>query len=194
MDLLAEVVVVKNPRQTQPAIQRYLGEREKKALFALIESRAWWSRLWVIQEYAVASAEPLIGCGTRWVQSALFSQFAVEINEFLDRQTTNEIMRGIPMESMYHALHHRLIAQSLISSPLLILLDTARRVHVTRPHDVIYAILGLADDRYASTIPTDYFLPLDQLFRKVSALYLHTSHDLDLLYQAPTQKSLPLPS
>ena len=34
------------------------------ALCASLE-RPWWTRLWVLQEFAVASAVPIIGCGNR---------------------------------------------------------------------------------------------------------------------------------
>ena len=75
-----------------------------------------------------------------------------------------------------------------------LLLGTRGTSKATRPHDQIYGLLGLTNERYVDIIPIDYQMNVTQLFTEVAALCLETDGDLDLLYAVQECRNSELPS
>ncbi len=52
-----------------------------RALFSILE-RAYWSRVWILQEVAVGTSEPIIGCGDRWLSWPIWSGALFQIHGY----------------------------------------------------------------------------------------------------------------
>ena len=57
----------------------------KLALRALFTSRSWWTRIWVLQEFAVAKPESCFICSKRSVRSGTFDRFGKHLNDLSNK-------------------------------------------------------------------------------------------------------------
>ena len=143
---------------------------EWKAL-ASVMKKPWFSRRWVIQEIALAK-RATIYCGTNQIPWSDFAE-AVALLEDVRPETqiisnSNSIMNPDNQIFLHEFLYEipQLAATQLVNatldifrksenglimernSPLEVLISDFSAFKVTRPHDVIYAVLALSSDVY----------------------------------------------
>ncbi|KAK5661140.1 hypothetical protein OQA88_11030 [Cercophora sp. LCS_1] len=133
--------------------------------------RAWFSRVWVLQEVALANRFAVVHCGGSslpWLdlRKAIGILRAKQstpghIQSILDPQVP-----GIPPPAMR-------------SLPRL--LNVVRRRRCQVPHDKIYGVLSLASPALASLIEPRYNMPASRVLTDVSLAHLQLTHRLELL-------------
>ncbi|KAH0551486.1 hypothetical protein GP486_007299, partial [Trichoglossum hirsutum] len=158
-----------------------LDDSDIEALDNLLRRRAWWSRMWVIQEIAYSSKATLI-CGNRvvdWVtMDSLLSRPDVrELNATSLRKMINALRKA------YHLNQIRTdICQSrdfgvgsIFTTPsgirLRSLLERYEDWQCSDPRDKVYAVLGLHGCPKSENLQVDYGNP-------VSKVYTHATQDV----------------
>jgi Heterokaryon incompatibility protein (HET) len=195
MSLLLTLSNVKD-KQTQKGDERIyfqLSPQERKELdlpppifssdyksLSLLLSRAWFTRVWVIQELAL-SREAIVQCGPHsmpWqdLVGAVVYGHEMRIPMF----TTPEPQRYLDeMESF------RLMRQNGEQVKLLLLLMLSRSRRATEKKDKIYALCGLADDVGSDDldIKPEYSksVRVEDVYRETAENILRKSSSLDLL-------------
>ena len=53
--------------------------------------RPWWERVWILQEAAVASSDPLVGCGHKWIPFGAFQKLLTLIKYQTGRTTESAL-------------------------------------------------------------------------------------------------------
>lgn len=169
------------------------NERARKSLGSLF-NRPYWTRLWVIQEFAVSKSDPLIGCGGKWIRSG-------RLHDFLNQARTQfgyHRTRAIDVEDLEAVRNLMAFRRSLSKGMPLklvqVLSQTRRTSSATRIHDVVYALLGLVDPDYGAGIAVDYLKPVEQLFIETAAQCISVDDSLNVMYGALGRGSLDLPS
>ncbi|KAK7984404.1 hypothetical protein PG989_011806 [Apiospora arundinis] len=116
-----------------------------KATFSRLMERAWFKRVWIIQEVANARVA-LIMCGTKSVASRTFSMMhhLMHLRPHPHTREVMEVMPGPLRNQSWWTTDRRLIT----------LLIKFHGSEATQEHDRIYALLGIASD--APVIPIDY--------------------------------------
>lgn len=178
---------------------RYLQKGNVKAFasgLTKIFKRPWWSRLWVVQEVLVANRPPLVGCGRQWVSWERFeTAILVLVGQDLDHE---EIMQN-PMAVTYLAFvtkEHSSHSEKEQDSPLRLqqLLKATCNRETTQPHDKVFALLGLTDDRTSQALILDYNQPCEVTYQKAMVYVLESEPSLDFLVQAMNRRRRPVPS
>lgn len=116
--------------------------------------RAWFNRLWVVQEVGLASRNSLVQCGGErilWVDfKRAIACLCVRADSWLERQ--------LLLSHIY--LTHR---SDRINFALLLHSHSYRKCR--HPHDRVYALLGLAPPKIAGAIPVDYTMSVSEVFK-----------------------------
>ncbi|KAK4170056.1 HET-domain-containing protein [Cladorrhinum sp. PSN259] len=152
--------------------------------FGLANSRPWFSRVWILQELAMAQQDPLVVCGWRSVSwSVLMSVWKAIAREvfseigmvrFLDRpgdsnsaqQDEPTVLGNIKIDVFDDLLQAR---RSHGGASLRELLLFSRTSQATDPRDRIYALLGLlappeTAEPSSIPIPVDYRKPTWEVY------------------------------
>jgi hypothetical protein len=144
-----------------------------------IRHRRWWSRLWVVQEVALARSATLI-CSNRAVSYDNFSGW----HKILDEDPTPKGL--LTLTSLSKALKHlRAVANAKVeqSRPLEVLY-WARVLIAADPRDIIFGMVGLSDN-FKSLLPLpDYNKSAAQVFTDVARRHLNLTRSLDILEHA----------
>jgi hypothetical protein len=142
--------------------------------------RRWWSRVWVVQEVAVAKSATLI-CSARAIKYADFFDWHDMLR--FDDHTPKAFK---VWNHLYPALNHlRAVynAQSEHSSPMQVL-AWSRHLTASDPRDNIFGMLGLSD-KFKSLLPLpDYSKSTTQVFTEVAKRHLSQTKSLTLLEYA----------
>jgi hypothetical protein len=131
-------------------------------------ARNWWRRLWIVQEAAAATVEPVVLLGDLRLPWKAFIRHCISFNMRLkhseiDRDTVEEIS----MLSMIR--NTRMTFRDVkYTCDLEFLLRTTVDFHTSDPHDTIYAVLGLADDAAKQAVRVDYGMPIVDLYAEVT--------------------------
>ncbi len=156
-------------------------ERRQVALRKLFAKR-WVSRVWVIQEAALAQKLVMITGNTCC---------AMDTN-LMSRIRGRAKISGLEIPGT-------LAWDPLVSAPtrdLLTMLHMTRNCSSTDPRDKIYGLLGLVGERLQSLIPIDYSQSVDEVMTRAAAAIIISREDFEILAYASlrvrrTQKSLP---
>ncbi|KAI1308851.1 ankyrin repeat and SAM domain-containing protein 6 [Xylaria venustula] len=148
-----------------------------KSLF----SRAWFSRVWVTQEVALANRFTLLHCGG---YSSPWLNLRKAIGILRAKQSTPEDIKsildphvpGIPPQT---------------KRSISMLLNFVRRRNCKMPHDKVYGILSLTSPKLLSLIEPKYEEPAAQAFTDVSIAHLKLTKRLELLKYCSISKQYP---
>lgn len=147
--------------------------------------RDWWQRLWVRQEFILATNEPIICCGSRAVLwDHLISCFASlpRLWTYPDsakvwEECVNNISSAFTRASENVGIHPMSldrVRSSFRDQRALSLCDAIRYVlrnsAATNPRDFIYGLLGLLDRRERERITVDYELEPMKIYHQVANL------------------------
>ena len=152
--------------------------------------RAWWQRLWVRQEFVLASKEPFFCCGCKIIAwSHLIGCFlsfkrSWDFPDIEDKweECKRQVVKlpyGSGTDCGIHPVALNRIRQSLQRSGSLSLCDAVRYLlrnsAATDPRDYVYGLLGLLGQRDREQITVDYELEPMKIFQQVGYL-LWTQH------------------
>jgi len=148
-----------------------------KSLF----NRAWFSRVWVTQEVALANRFAVLHCGAYYLP---WLDFRKAIGILRANMYTPEDVKsildphvpGIPPSTM---------------RPLSRLLKFVRRRNCQIPHDKVYGILSLASPELSSSIEPKYEEPAARVFIDVSLAQLNLTKRLELLQYCSIAEQYP---
>lgn len=127
--------------------------------------RAWFSRVWAVQEYALATSSTFM-CGSKTVSTATAQLTRFVLQEALERVVSGlkvylPMIRDSPMDVFLNLAMFKRRSQTARTSGLTLchvlkLLYTDHDMQATNTCDKIYAILGLAADVEALGLQADY--------------------------------------
>ncbi|KAF2108930.1 heterokaryon incompatibility protein-domain-containing protein [Lophiotrema nucula] len=178
-----------------------------QALFQFLQN-PWFTRLWVVQEFAAARPlSILMWCGYDWILPSFLCRtvkrllHVVHIDPLSELTravyTTNVIDNLLAIDQIFfvRGLHHsrRWAVPSIIK--LCILISTSQRSSCTVPHDVIYALLGLAEK--SKSIPElypNYRLSIGTLFAEFFKTAVESTGALTLLSYVKHDLQTTMPS
>lgn len=152
----------------------------KKALHELLR-REWFSRIWVLQEAALAKSA-MIACGRKQVNSRAFVVMPSLLNVSCSEgeQARLDILPGLLRANSWW--NHG-------NKELFTLLLKFGRSKASDPRDIIYALLGLSGDAHSSeALRPDYQIDLQEAIQHCVAYFLRKGNIIPP--QVPVQ-SLP---
>lgn len=192
-EMLAYVIlhtgIPAEPQQGSPEYEKLLNEFlldmcKVSLLFQHIAKRDWWTRVWCVQECALAVRDPLIQCGTRCFT---WTQFFTTFRNLFDRLLGAKILGQNRGDTRVHELSMKLgfptatpeddNDEHILSMERLSVLNALRDInHVTPkrnitlmvpiaplmgrsatvPHDYVYGFLGFGCEEDISRIKVDY--------------------------------------
>jgi len=147
--------------------------------FLDIVSRRWWSRVWVVQEVAMAKSATLI-----------YSEKTVNYTEFFDwcqllgDDTDPKAYKA--WNRLYRVLaHFKAVSQAHDKQPTILkIVPWARRLTATDPRDTIFSFLGLSDEFNSSPPLPNYSDSTTQVFTGVAKTLLTQTKSLSFLEHA----------
>jgi hypothetical protein len=149
-----------------------------KALDAIFW-RAWFYRVWIIQEIVVAKSATIF-CGRYSISWADL----VGIASYLQKQNitssvslhTESVMKLVRVSSLYRSGTTTTLHQLLVSSRFTLASDN---------RDHIYALLGLTNDTVGRTILPNYSAELAEVLKSVTTEIIKCEKSLDVLSSNP---------
>ncbi|KAF4628844.1 hypothetical protein G7Y89_g9300 [Cudoniella acicularis] len=185
------------PSKTLPSTFTSLYQLEEyhfAALKSTFSQRAWWKRIWIIQE-AVFAKEAELVCGRRSISWSLIGRLINHQN----RQSTNPTVKYTEMGTRLASVmetailittlrkrHHKplgndsLVYEMPYKTTLDSLVTIFERNNCTDPRDRIYGLLGLADYMFSRVWP-DYTKPPMSVFRDATMSIIYNNDSLNIL-------------
>ncbi|KAF9693662.1 hypothetical protein EKO04_008305 [Ascochyta lentis] len=157
--------------------------------------RAWYERLWVLQEIVLAREATIVwgDCSISWKYVGMAIE-AIRANELLQMILAS---RGLQnaffmwyLCTVYHSSEYLQSDDSSQQSdqdesvPFLRLLDLGRTFEVTDPRDKIYGLLGFSTNDVgfsADTIAPDYTLSTSDIYTQVTRDFIEKDQNLNVL-------------
>jgi hypothetical protein len=165
-----------------------VSEEISKKMFAFymgLVEREWFTRLWTVQELALASQDPLVGCGFTWItwstllgawqKGAMreFSEMEMIILGDGDENNKDEggALSGVrPSGIKIDLLNNlRTAVANKGGEELQDLLLNTNSSKATEPRDRIYALLGMMRSENRKCVTVDYGRPLGTVFAEAVA-------------------------
>lgn len=131
-------------------------EEMRKALWKFF-SRRYFSRVWILQEVALARQAILL-CGSHSILWSSFQAPQLVAKGFL----LPAKMKDLPSVVHFQARQYR------DSADLLQLLDRARPSHATDPRDKVFAVFGLLSGAESDGFRADYTLTAKDVFLRIA--------------------------
>jgi hypothetical protein len=163
-------VTTKSPQWTKDEL---FGTEAWTVLIDLFR-REWWTRIWVIQEVALAK-QAIIACGNHYLSADCYSEAMLLISAtFILWNETDDLdlrhsKRGLPKKT---------------TNNLLQLAQQYRGLNATNPRDKLYGLLGLAEDM---GFEPEYQLSVRGVYGRFVEACIKSSATLDVLsFVSPT--------
>ncbi|GAB1311348.1 hypothetical protein MFIFM68171_01558 [Madurella fahalii] len=160
---------------------------------ALLFERLWFSRVWIVQELALA-AEVIVHCGRwklRW--DDVFEALRICVQEQINFLEDHHPRPGRRVHAAAYALG---ILRQTYRSPyvhmrynLLQLLELCTYAESTEARDKLFALLSLASDAGDPMIDPDYESPLEEVMLRYAQVLVERGSAIELLYRAGMSKS-----
>ncbi|KAF7955338.1 uncharacterized protein EAE97_000597 [Botrytis byssoidea] len=168
-------------------------EEESQTMFSFymeLVEKEWFTRLWTIQELALADQEPLVACGSTWTTWSLLSKVwqKVAMIEFtkmgmimMERGEENEntnktaVPQGVRTSTIKIDLLNNLrraVTDKKGKDLRGLLLNTVTS-KATEPKDRIYALLGMMGSSDRKTITVDYSRSLGTIYADAISHIFH---------------------
>ena len=164
--------------------------------------RAYWSRIWVVQEVAVGS-NTLFVCGTRMVsENALHHALRLLRNFRLHHLLkSGQDVRLIPSEGdsilsidPSRPINLLKIRRAVEPSPLIYLMRSLRHFQATDPRDKVFALLGIASDSQVLGLRPDYRKSCEEVYTDVTRAFIQNGYIEILSLSESAKQSIVLPS
>ncbi|KAJ8523080.1 hypothetical protein ONZ45_g415 [Pleurotus djamor] len=171
------------------SMKREMSEEDGKALMSFcseLAQKQWFTRLWTVQELALASHDPLVGCGHQWVHwqtlwevwnraaNALFPDMDLVMGGPVSpsKEDSEEDARArtrpysIKLDLLYNT--RNAITKNGGDSLRDLLVDTQRN-KVTEPRDRVFALRGMMHKSDRDEITVDYGRPVGIVYAEAMA-------------------------
>lgn len=152
------------------------------------EGRAWWSRVWVIQEMVVA-ANLYVCIGPQIVHWNKFKRATSYLDWYGNPYTEADLMAISARISQLNRLRESW-RENKYSLTVLELLDMGRKSYATDARDNIYGLLGLMRPEDKRQICVDYNRTPNVIYAEVTAMLIKTQRSLDFLVRCFSDSSL----
>ncbi len=147
----------------------------------------WWSRVWTLQEFAVAQNDPVFVCGS---SAASWES----IREILTKKVPGDDrpLRSAVLISVHNGLKIREVdllrmMASASSRSLDELVLRMKGRHASDKRDYIFGLVGLMKDS-ASALQPDYTKSTAYVYQQATMWAIGQSSNLDILFRAPYRR------
>jgi hypothetical protein len=163
--------------------------------FLQLLSRPWFTRIWVVQEVAMAS-NPIFVCGNRAVVWPVFSEIAIAIVDhslasLFMTDTEDTYIDDALISSAFGSLHSlvrmtraRNMKQGKAEEPIQDNLIRFHHFDATDSRDKIFALLGLAADADDVMLNPNYKASVDVVYANVARYLLLRNDSIVILHKA----------
>jgi len=181
--LLLELFYISPALSPEKMVHEYLQERDPSSWFALSELLAhpWFTRIWVVQEVAVARDVLLIyGHGilswdvVHWTMRLLLSRSRSTVTPTLDSNFRSDLPIFFKTQLINCARRLTYIKKSWTLSEAMIKFSEYK---ATDPRDKVFAILGLVTDDLDMKEWIDYYKTPEQVYTKTARYILSRKED-----------------
>ncbi|KAL9616319.1 MAG: hypothetical protein Q9160_008798 [Pyrenula sp. 1 TL-2023] len=156
----------------------------------------WWGRMWVFQEFVVASGNPVVGIGGLWYPWEYVEHIPRYIlREYAPKNDVNHENTTLAEVANFKTLSK--VRSTYRENPGCITLDHLLKQtygrSATDPRDNVFALLGLVSDA-GGAFPVDYNMSTSEVYQKAMIMVFQTNGHLELLLYAfniKNQKDLP---
>ena len=169
------------------------------AAWSRLLTRPWFTRIWIIQEYALPSNVVML-CGKRRIASDVIPRTVNMMHKYGVAEHDRPIV-DFPLRSQAGIGAQKLSTLSEIRQAVLdgkdldflYLLKLVRGCNVTDPKDIVYGLLGLASDSDVLQIKIDYSenFSAERLYQEVTKKIMQIYNRIDVLYEAERATALP---
>ncbi|KAI9857566.1 MAG: hypothetical protein M1813_008158 [Trichoglossum hirsutum] len=150
--------------------------------------RPWWQRVWIVQEFVVAS-DVLVICGSwivRWdlILGGVYKarEHHIIALQWSKDEPSEDTDTGFT--AAWRLFVERIKFQGGTRMPLLFLLGFHTSTEATRARDHVFALLGLAKDADDATLDPDYESSLETIFTRYARFFILRDRSIRLLYDA----------
>ncbi|KAF2171567.1 hypothetical protein M409DRAFT_50983 [Zasmidium cellare ATCC 36951] len=162
----------------RPTLQGELGEAFEKFCH-----RPWFSKTWVIQEFALSSPAVVV-CGGDKEQWSLLQ----EVYPGSRLGKLNAIRTGVRGDPFLGGRRRGHAAESVFGpSKAQSILDYSIQCEATEPRDRVYALLGILP---FPSIKVDYKLPVEEVYRSFSQAIFEQTRKIGLLHRFGFERNL----
>lgn len=159
--------------------------------------RSWFRRIWVIQEFALASNVRMLCGDTFFTWEALFYTMSQLIHHGMG-ENQRSIFDGYEERmaasrgclGIINLARARQAVEENKPRKLLTLLQHSRSCEASDARDKIYALLGLSEDANEPSIQISYSEPASHLLERVARILILTDSGVEVLYEAGGYKKL----
>ncbi|KAK4214226.1 heterokaryon incompatibility protein-domain-containing protein [Rhypophila decipiens] len=130
----------------------------------------WFTRLWIVQEFALANRRAILQCGQHILPAPLFKTASILLH--LNYETG---------QLLYTSRAYSLALPPAANSFYNVVRRT-RRLGCSNSRDYIYALLGLVPPKISDRIQPNYSTPVGQVYRDVALLHAKHTHRLEHFY------------
>jgi hypothetical protein len=144
--------------------------------------RAYWSRMWIVQELCLGGSHAPILCGEKCVTweelfSALYTFGKHNVDVIFacidrERKAAGLASFGLNRNRIIHVNDEHQKQAGRAEPQYMPLLDLARSSDVTNPIDKVYGILGLMDPSVSSLITLNYTLSVEEVYKDFVQQYI----------------------
>jgi hypothetical protein len=159
--------------------------------FGDLLGRPWFSRIWVIQEAALAVRDPILLAGGAWCYLFSFFKLFTFLTTNLEWDTANYWPKMLEQLTWLNSIRYKYQKERGVSTLDLsrigtrldnVLGSTHGHFEATIPHDHVYGVLGLI---FSGEIPTslqpDYNIPYGQVFQEYARCIMENTGNLSIL-------------
>jgi hypothetical protein len=142
-------------------------------------SRAYWDRLWVLQELKLAKRKDLM-CGSEVIPWQHFERFMLRFSEGSNEFSSYTLSRRISNIRSSAAMRMTTLTWTPTETSLLDLMDMSRRLQCEEARDRVYALFGLAT-REAASIDPNYEIDIPVFLNTVLKHHIERISDISIL-------------
>jgi hypothetical protein len=163
---------------------------EDKRLLSELAQNPWFTRVWVIQEVAVAR-EVVVQTGHTTI---CWEAFGAALERCSNNHEMNSVIEAVrTINTIRYAR-----SQKPYYMDLFVLLERFRHCLATDERDKVFALLGLTSssllqEKVVQVIP-DYQKPAVEIYRSLTRNYINSRKNLDILCHASLPNHRPIPS
>lgn len=152
---------------TEPGL--WVDDQRRRAALEKLFSRRWVSRIWVIQEVALAQQVLLVmGPESCLLNDALSSRIRARARLY-GLRVPGPLAWDPMVNSTREMLH---------------LLDMARHCHSSEPRDKIYGLIGLASESFRAMLNVNYSHSIEEVLTRTAEAIIICQEDLNILAYA----------
>lgn len=159
--------------------------------------RPWFRRVWVIQEFALASNVRMLCGETFFPWESLYFTMAQLIHHGMG-ENQRSVFDGYDQRmaasrgclGIMNLERVRRAVEENKSRKLLTLLQESRICEASDARDKIYSLLGLSEDANELSIHIKYSEPVSHLFERIARILILTDDGVGILYEAGGYKKL----